>query len=278
MKDAYLNLLERALTGTLYKDPPLDPWSGVLRDETGAVFTPEDQRLRQSVTISPGVYDFTKRDKGHDWPLTAHTMIGLRRLRQLRAACECVLADGIPGDFIETGVWRGGACIMMQAVLTAYYSWAGHNGGRRVFVADSFEGLPPPKADGPNPNDRHHMAAALLAVSVEQVKENFRAYNLLDSNVIFLKGWFVDTLRAADIKQLAVLRLDGDMYESTLDAIMPLYPKVSPGGFIIVDDYFAVAGCKLAIDEYRALNKITEPLVHIDGVGVYWRKGKGYNR
>lgn len=266
---AYLDLLEKCLLGTIYKDPPLDPWSGVVKNAEGQVV--EFGKTAGTFYIEHGPFDAVKRDKGLDWPATAHTMIGGQRLRQLREACHTVLGEHVPGDFIECGVWRGGACILMQAVLRSWYGYAPTP--RRVFVADSFAGLPAPsgkyKADE---NDWHFTVAPLLAVSEEQVRENFVAYNLLDEKVVFLKGWFKDTLPKAPIEQIAILRLDGDMYESTLDALVPLYEKVAPGGFIIVDDYHAVKGCRQAIDDFHDAADIKEPLLNIDGKGVYWRK------
>lgn len=80
--------------------------------------------------------------------------------------------------------------------------------------------------------------------SLEEVQENFRRYNLLDDQVQFLKGWFCDTLPTAPIEKLAVLRLDGDLYESIMDGLNALYDKVSPGGFIIVDDYGDFEPCR----------------------------------
>lgn len=94
----------------------------------------------------------------------------------------------------------------------------------------------------------------------------------MDEHVKFLKGWFKDTLPNAPISKLSLLRLDGDMYESTMDAITVLYPKLSIGGYLIVDDWGAVAGCKKAIEDYRKENNITEPIIEIDWTGVYWRK------
>ena len=75
----------------------------------------------------------------------------------------------------------------------------------------------------------------------------------------------------APISQLAVLRLDGDMYSSTIQALDALYPKLSPGGFCIIDD-FALPGCAAAVHDYRAANSIDEPLVDIDGTGSFWRR------
>jgi len=93
--------------------------------------------------------------------------------------------------------------------------------------------------------------------------------------VKFLPGWFRDTLPAAPIERIAVLRLDGDMYESTMLALSTLYPKVSAGGFLIVDDYGALPNCRLAVEDFRTAQGITDPIVTVDWTGAYWRKGVG---
>jgi Macrocin-O-methyltransferase (TylF) len=238
----YLDLMQKCLLNTIYEDPAQDPWSA--------------ER-----------FDPDKRAAGLDWPSLAHTMIGQKRLDNLRQVVETVLVDEVPGDLIETGVWRGGACILMRAVLKAYGV-----ADRRVFVADSFEGLPPPDpAKYPADAGDQHYTFAQLAVSMEQVQANFAKYDLLDDQVVFLKGWFRDTLAQAPIEKLAVLRLDGDMYESTMDSLTALYDKVSPGGFIIVDD-FALPGCNQAIGDFRRARHIDDPLVPIDPIGRYWQK------
>jgi GT2 family glycosyltransferase len=238
----YLDLMQRCLINTIYEDPAQDPWS---------------QRR----------FDPAKRAGGLDWPSQAHTMIGQHRMDNIRSVVETVLADGVPGDLIETGVWRGGACIYMRAILRAYGVT-----DRRVFVADSFEGLPPPDADRypADAGDRHHTFEP-LAISLEEVRANFAKYDLLDDQVVFLKGWFKDTLPSACVDRLAVLRLDGDMYESTMDALGALYDKVVPGGFVIVDD-FGLPGCQQAIGDFRRERGITDVLVPIDQMSVYWRR------
>ena len=110
-----------------------------------------------------------------------------------------------------------------------------------------------------------------LAVSLDQVQENFARYDLLDEQVRFLKGWFRDTLSTAPIESLAVMRLDGDLYESTMDGFV-LWPKLAPGGFVIVDDYHSMACCGQAVDDFRRSHGIVEPMETIPGGGVYWRK------
>jgi len=208
-----------------------------------------------------------QRNNGQYWPLYADTMIGMRRLDQLQTAIEAILAENVEGDFIETGVWRGGACIFMRAVLAAYGIT-----DRRVFVADSFEGLPEPDTQRcPADRDSFFHTISFLSVSREDVERNFEKYGLLDDQVVFLKGWFKDTLPSAPIKKLALLRLDGDMYESTMDALGSLYPKLSPGGFCIIDDFF-LGPCRLAVEEYRAAQGIDAEMRVIDTCSAYWRK------
>ncbi|WP_246671883.1 TylF/MycF family methyltransferase [Mesorhizobium sp. B2-3-10] len=247
MRNRYLNVLEASLTGTLYGDAPIDPWTG-------------------------GKYDPNKRALGQDWPGLAQTMIGSARMRNLRHLCETVILNDVPGDFIETGVWRGGACIFMKAILASYADTI-----RRVFVADSFAGLPPPSPEiyAADAGDVHHTHTQ-LAISRKDVEDNFRRYDLLDEQVVFLEGWFKDTLPEAPIQRLAILRLDGDMYESTIQALDALYSKVSYGGFVIVDDYF-LTPCAQAINEFRTRTGITSPLMPIDGCAVWWRVSEPAN-
>jgi len=220
-------------------------------------------------------FDQEDRAAGRDWPRDGETMIGLARLRNLRECIGDVIRSGIPGDLLEAGVWRGGATIFMRAALNAY-----GDRKRLVWVTDSFQGLPPPNPDRypADAGDQHWTWSDVLAVPLEQVQANFQRFGLLDDQVRFLPGWFQDTLPNAPIDRLAVLRLDGDMYESTKVALDALYPKLSPGGYLILDDYNHVPGCKKAVDDYRAEHKIHEPIREIDWTGVYWQREHGSNR
>jgi O-methyltransferase len=212
-------------------------------------------------------FDRSEREEGLDWPAEAETMIGLKRLDQLEECVLDVIRQGIPGDFIETGAWRGGASIFMRAVLKTYRE---HE--RTVWVADSFSGLPKPNP-GLYPADVGDNAWKFryLAVSLEEVQENFRRYELLDDQVRFLAGWFKDTLPNAPIERLAILRMDGDLYQSTHEALTYLYPRLSRGGYAIVDDY-ALKGCRAAVDDYRRQNGVNERIQHIDRYGSYWQR------
>lgn len=267
----YLDLLKKTLSFTLWPEPPIPaevfsykyplPTRIFLKMLSGFC------KLGKMDLVKPRRFSAQERQQGRIWPGYADTMIGMSRLDNIQQCVETALADNVPGDLIETGVWRGGACILMRAILAAYGV-----PGRKVFVADSFQGLPEPDEEKypADKGDTHHVHK-FIAVSQEQVAENFRKYGLLDEKVIFLKGWFKDTLPSAPIEKIAVMRLDGDMYSSTIDALESLYPKLSSGGFCIIDDY-ALKGCKQAVSDYRAQHGITAPIVTVDWTGVYWRK------
>lgn len=208
-----------------------------------------------------------QREIGLGWPINGYSMIGTKRLNNIQYCIEQVVENKIAGDFIETGVWRGGSCIFAKALFNVY------NEDRTVWVADSFQGLPKPNtALYPEDAGDDLFSLEQLRISEEQVKQNFKRFNLLDDNVRFLKGWFKDTLPTAPIEKLAIVRLDGDMYESTMDGLVNLYHKLSPGGFLIVDDYGVIPACKKAVHDFRDKHGITEEIINIDGSGYYWQK------
>jgi O-methyltransferase len=237
----YLDLVELVLTGMVYEDAPMDPWSGTS-------------------------FDATKRSEGLDWPSQAFSMIGWHRMRNLRELCNETYVNNVAGDFVECGVWRGGAAMMMAAVANLY---EGVLQQRKIWLFDSFEGLPKPELQQ-DAGDQHHTYRQ-LKVSLEEVKRNFDKVRLLKDNVKFVKGWFKDTTPNAEVEQIAVLRVDGDMYQSTRDVLENLYPKVSKGGFVIIDDY-NLPGARLATDEFLREQKIYSEVIAIDRMGVYWRK------
>ncbi len=248
-EELYLDLMKRCLTNLIYQD---------MKVVRSAPFQP---------IVGTEPFDATSRAQGGDWPAFAHTMIGLKRLDNIQSCMEKVLSESVPGDVIEAGVWRGGAAIFMRAVLAVYGVK-----DRRVWAADSFEGLPPPNPTK-YPDDRGlaFNQYSYLAVSLEEVRENFRRYGLLDEQVRFLKGWFRDTLPTAPIERLAVVRIDGDLYESTMDALVNLYPKLSVGGYLIIDDYNDILACRQAVTDYRVSHAISIPIKPIDWTGIYWR-------
>ena len=254
----YLNLMKKILLNDIY-----DSHEYLIKEPR-----PKKGLEEQEFIAIPRKIESLAKELGQIWPptLMAHTMIGRKRLDNLQACIESVVHDKIPGDLIETGVWRGGATIFMKACIRAL----GEN-SRTVWVADSFAGLPPPSKDYPQDKGDVHYTYPSLAVSLENVRDNFAKYDLLDEHIQFLKGWFSETLKTEKIGNLAVIRLDGDMYESTIDAISALYPKLSRGGYLIVDDY-CLKPCAQAIHDYRNEHGIKDEIIDIDGTGVFWRK------
>lgn len=247
--DLYLNLLKKSLTNTQFEREP----------EVGQ--ESEDRFVHEFIQhyIKGGCV----------------SMLPLARLDNLHFCLSEIIDHNVPGDVIETGVWRGGATIFMRALLKAYGIT-----NRLVWVADSFEGLPEPDAEKYPIEAKAHASAAMtkayhhFAASLEEVQGNFKAYGLLDDQVRFLKGWFKDTLPNAPIKTLAVMRLDGDYYESTMDGLVNLYDKLSIGGFAIIDDYGEDSWtyCRKAVDTFRAQHGITDPMIKVDPKCYYWQR------
>lgn len=260
----YLELLKRSLLGELTGSS-----EKIIPVHLPRLHTRLVQRLlaKRGLILSQLLTeDPSERLEGRIWPLHALTMIGRARLDNLQRCTEDVIAEGVLGDCIEAGVWRGGASMFMRAILNVYGEHS-----RRVWLADSFQGLPPP--DPRYPADQrgtfHNQAA--LAVSLEEVKRNFERFGLLDDRVEFVKGWFANTLPSLSHVKWSVIRLDGDMYQSTMDSLNHLYPNLSPGGWVIVDDY-EIEACRRAVEDYRSRHRITERLSVIDWTGVCWRR------
>lgn len=289
MTERYLSLLKKSLLNELYlenearilgllmqllfpRQTTLDEMAREFLNARHGELYARVQEMRRGggwIQIRTNTADGTSSElvAARNFAFVAHSMIGRARMDNLHDCMNAVLADRIPGDFIETGVWKGGSTIFMRGFLQAHDI---HD--RKVWVADSFEGLPKPSLPEDENWDLSADVMPYLAVSEEEVRELFERYELLDEQVMFLKGWFKDTLPTADIDKLAVLRLDGDLYESTMDALNALYHKLSPGGFVIVDDYNALPQCEQAITDFRRHHGIQDELVRIDEMSVFWRK------
>ena len=264
LKTLYLHLIKRSLTCGLYEGMDGTVWSprGFLQRLLLKNFVPPEICFLRPVNIEA-------RNEGKDWPYMAQTMVGSKRLDNLQFCVERVLADRVSGDLIETGVWRGrlrqfscGPSSKPTKFQTDASGWRIHFRGCHNLMQNNI----------PLMRATLHHQFEYLAVSLEQVRANFQRYGLLDDQVRFLKGWFKDTLPSAPIEKLSIIRLDGDMYESTMDGLVNLYPKLSPGGFLIVDDYGAVPACKKAVHDYREQHGIREEIHSIDWTGVYWRR------
>lgn len=271
MKEAYLDLLKKMLTD--YHRLDYDQYKPLYNNNAS-------WKLRQLKKLDRWLnkrgYKIFKlnptsstiRENGMDWPAHAETMIGLKRLNNLEYCYNLVKSQNIKGDLLEAGVWRGGASIFMAALLKT-------NGdkNRKVWLADSFKGLPKPNPNQypMDQNDPLHKMEE-LAVSSTKVKENFMKYDLWSDQVRFIEGFYKDTLPVCEVDQLSILRLDCDTYESTLTALTYLYPKLITGGFVIVDDYNAFESCKAAVMDYCKQYNIQPKIIEIDQEAVYWQK------
>jgi hypothetical protein len=240
---------------------PIGPKSGMLcrLNRLGARFGLEVVRLSPSRAEDYLESGHEARNRVED----AETMLGTRQLDHMQKCIADVLLRSVPGDLIEAGVWRGGMTIFMRAALAAHQCT-----DRKVWVADSFAGLP----EIDRQHDRFEWNRGDMAVSLDAAKENFARYSLLDDQVMFLKGYFSDTLASAPIRQLAILRVDADLYSSTMDVLRNLYTALSPGGYAIFDDYRNLPDCRRAIEEFRQQEGIQEEIQAIDQRAVYWRK------
>jgi O-methyltransferase len=267
--ELYLDLMKKTLTraqttGRYYRrvPRPVGPLEGYLYSLVGRILGAGRFEMVEILPADPEGYLEGGGANLESRQEDAETMVGTKQLDNIQFCITDVLKRRIPGDVIECGAWRGGATILMRAVLKAY-----GDSEKSVWVADSFEGLP----RSGSPSD-FGLEKGEMAVSLEEVQQNFARYELLDDRVRFLKGFFDKTLPTAPITKLAVLRADSDLYSSQMDVLNNLYPKLSVGGYCIVDDYFELPGCKRAIDEYRKTHNITEEIRRIDSEGIYWLK------
>lgn len=249
IQQRYLDQLQKGLLNTLNRDVPTE------------VIDPPSLE----VLLQPGWFE-------HFWFGDALTMCSPKHLANTQFCIEDCLAQDVPGDFIECGVWRGGMSIFMRGVLAAHGVT-----DRTVWVADSFQGLPKPPANSLDEalyNFPQALEIERFRVDQAKVQANFARYGLLDDQVKFLPGWFSETLHRAPIERLAVLRLDGDMYSSTMETLAALYPKLSPGGYVIIDDWGLeqLCGEQQAVLDYRQTHQITDEILPIDYHAAYWRK------
>ena len=204
-------------------------------------------------------------ENGDYWPQKAFSRIGIKRINNIKFCIEEIKKNNIKGDFLEAGVWRGGATIFMAHLNKLF------NMNRKIYVADSFEGLPSPEDKFPDDEGDIHHTIKILSVSMEEVKNNFNEFSLLDDNIKFIKGYFQNSLKNTSVESLSLLRVDADMYSGTYSVLENLYDKVNKGGFIIIDDY-GYGPCRNAVTNFRNENNITSEIKSIDHTGVYWIK------
>lgn len=243
-RERYLDLIKRAVTNYLYL-------GGERRVDRYNAFAHYDQAA-------------------HDWtidPLSRpHTLQDRGQLDLIEQSVAAIVRGRVPGDFIEAGVWRGGAIILLRALIAAY-----DLPDRQVIAADSFAGIPRNTQFRHDPVDEWQDR---WEASLDDVRGAVRRYGLLDDRVEFLAGYFADTLPGLRKRRLALIRLDSDSHDSVLTSLEYLYPLLSPGGIVIVDDWHLI-GCRFAVNTYRERHGITDEVLTEAGNG-YWVKTHAY--
>jgi len=242
---------------------------------TGGIFGKAEKSVIPALgnsTLVTSRFEAEKRQWGEDWTYLGLTMTGCDRVQNVQDLISDIIKKNVSGGYMETGVWRGGSSIFARAVMRAY-----GEGNRKLFVCDSFAGLPPGERQLDS-RDKGWDKTSYLEVGVDTVVDNFRRLSLLDHNVIFAQGFFnvsMPRLRY-HVDQLAILRMDGDMYESTVDVLYHMYDKLELNGYVIVDDWIQNHGedfpSKTAVEDFWAVHGLKPNIFEIDGCSVYWKK------
>ncbi len=239
----YIKLLSSAVTGLLY-------------DEHGVCDTTTRYECSQTAP-----FDLAKRTIGTDWPVVGHTMVGLRRIENIRDAIFHVVKNNVPGNFVELGVWRGGACIFARGVFNVLQQQH-----REVHLLDAFANMNEYGSES---------RVKYLSTSEQTVTHNFEKYGLLQ-NVFFHKGLFHDVLPGltGTLKSICIMRVDGNFYSSYEDAFYYLYEAVPIGGAVIFDDIFSHAEVKKFWHDFSTDYKLSEKLIQIDLHSAWFVKTK----
>lgn len=202
------------------------------------------------------------------------TMTSYERLCSVAVACKHVLEKGIQGDFVECGVWRGGSAILAALIFKLYKS------DKKIFLYDTFEGMTSPTEKDKRASTNIPAMKTFLEqqrdgynnwcyASLEDVKNNFKKFQLTGNHIKYIKGDVLETLSISTNipSSIAILRLDTEWYESTKRELEVMYPKMSIGGALIINDYGFWTGAREAVDEYFTFPRQGPLLQYIDSTG-----------
>jgi hypothetical protein len=198
-----------------------------------------------------------------------YTMVSAMRLINLYQRVQDANRLNLPGDIAECGVWHGGSAAIMGAAVQDDRAFKGK---RKLWLFDSFQGLPPP---GKNDGEKEHAFyfEGWCKGDVDKIEQIFHRLDVPWEQATVIPGWFEVTLERAPIEQIAVLHVDADWYDSVKLVLDKLYDRVVPGGFIVIDDYWVWPGCKKAVDDFLQERQLAD--VRLQNVGkqaVYFRK------
>eukprot|EP01097_Dermamoeba_algensis_P009303 TRINITY_DN6525_c0_g1_i1.p1 TRINITY_DN6525_c0_g1~~TRINITY_DN6525_c0_g1_i1.p1 ORF type:complete len:416 (-),score=108.94 TRINITY_DN6525_c0_g1_i1:94-1341(-) len=243
-----------------------------LEGETRQLMEGMEEALSKSELTCRAKFDQVQRMNGKDWPMIGLTMAGQVRIDSLRSAVEGVIKNNVEGDWVECGVWRGGSSIYAKALFD---SLDRVNNDRLVWLVDSFVGLPPPRKSGMDTLKWSKLN--YLRVPLDEVQENFRAFNLLDDKVKFCQGYFVNSLPKCGCRnrKIAILRMDGDMYESTMDQLFNLYERVVVGGYVLIDDWM-LRSTSLALEHFFGYHAVKENIIPLTDGSAYFIKTQAF--
>lgn len=178
------------------------------------------------------------------------TGTGPVRVDALITAVKHVVEENIPGDFVECGVWKGGSIMAMALTLIEL------GAERDIWLYDTFAGMPPPQGiDGKKAARRWAETREdnnWCLCPIEEVKENVYSTGYPRGRFRFVKGMVEDIIPMTAPEKIALLRLDTDWYSSTLHELIHLYPRLSLGGVLLIDDYGHYRGARKATDRFIA--------------------------
>jgi hypothetical protein len=189
------------------------------------------------------------------------TMISPERGYSIFKSVEYIVQNKIPGDFAECGVWKGGSC-MLIAYSLQYFGIT----DKKIYMYDTYSGMTEPDENdciastGENiysrwEKSRDNKGMSMWASALDEVKENMKSTSYSENSVVFVEGDVIETLKTNRPDTISLLRLDTDWYESTKAELEYLYPLLSSGGTLIIDDYGHFTGSKKAVDEYFTVNR-----------------------
>jgi len=194
-----------------------------------------------------------------------HTMVDVPRLKLLYELTKELDCQGIPGDLVTCGVYRGGSA----AVLAGANIKSGVQ--RKSWLFDSFQGLPEPtERDGFEAQETYYKG--WCGAGEDEVRRLFARLGLMSSNVHIVRGWFEDTLPRAPLQQIALLHIDADWYDSMRICLTTLFDRVQPNGVIVLDDYGRWEGCRNATSDFFSARNLDLALLRYCGPAAYFRK------
>jgi len=242
-RDAYVDLLKRSITNYHYLG--------------------QEASFEQFRCVSH--YDMDQSEWKIDRSVQPTTLLRKGQLDLIEQAVVAIEAARVPGDYIEAGVWRGGVIILLRALLGAY-----DIADRKVFAADSFAGIP---LNTRAQNDPVDQWSDRWVAGLDEVKRNIERFGMLDERVRFVPGFFADTLHMLATERFSLIRLDSDSYDSVETSLEHLYPRLSDGGIVIIDDWH-LPGCRMAVTDYRDYFGITDPIYEHDANAYWTRNGR----